>query len=254
MKVLSVFGYSTSGKTTTIEEIIKELRRRGYTVGSVKDIHYDEFAIDTEGSNTFRHKQAGSMMVTARGKTETDVLFQRTLAIDEILDFYHYDYVVIEGNCNANVPMILVGKDMEQLEKKEASLGDGYQDLIIAISGVISNQPIKYKDIPVINALTEIERLVDLIEEKVPHRMPNFSKDCCTACGTDCRGLLARVLKGTGSVKECTLQEGNTKLVINGEEIQMVPFVKTILRDVVLGTVKNLDGYQEHAEIVVKIS
>ena len=39
MKVFSVIGLSKSGKTTTIENIIKELRRRNYTVGSVKEIH-----------------------------------------------------------------------------------------------------------------------------------------------------------------------------------------------------------------------
>jgi molybdopterin-guanine dinucleotide biosynthesis protein B len=32
MKVFSVIGLSKSGKTTTIENIIKELRRRNYTV------------------------------------------------------------------------------------------------------------------------------------------------------------------------------------------------------------------------------
>lgn len=57
MKVLSVIGTSKTGKTTIIENIIRELRRRRYTVGSVKDIHFEKFAMDTEGTNTDRHKR-----------------------------------------------------------------------------------------------------------------------------------------------------------------------------------------------------
>ena len=87
MKVFSVVGITQSGKTTTIENIIKELRGRGYSVGSVKEIHFEEFAIDTEGTNTFRHKEAGSQLVTARGNYETDMLFQEKLHIDRLLSF-----------------------------------------------------------------------------------------------------------------------------------------------------------------------
>ncbi|HCS10941.1 MAG TPA: molybdopterin-guanine dinucleotide biosynthesis protein, partial [Clostridiales bacterium] len=54
MKVFSVIGITKSGKTTTIENIIKELRKRNYTVGSVKEIHFEEFKMDVEGTNTHR--------------------------------------------------------------------------------------------------------------------------------------------------------------------------------------------------------
>ena len=46
MKVFSVVGYSKSGKTTTIEQIIKELKKRNYSVGSVKDIHFEGFHLE----------------------------------------------------------------------------------------------------------------------------------------------------------------------------------------------------------------
>ena len=59
MKVFSVFGITKSGKTTTIENIIAELRKRRYSVGSVKEIHFEIFAIDTEGTNADRHKKDG---------------------------------------------------------------------------------------------------------------------------------------------------------------------------------------------------
>ena len=87
MKVLSVYGYTGSGKTSTIEQIIGELIRRGYSVGSIKDIHFESFAIDTVGSNTDRHRKAGAELVTARGIHETDVLFPKDFPLNKYFVF-----------------------------------------------------------------------------------------------------------------------------------------------------------------------
>lgn len=161
MRVFSVIGISKSGKTTTIEEIIKELRKRGYSVGSVKEIHYEEFSIDTEGTNTDRHKNAGSQLVTARGLNETDVLFQKKLSVEEILSFYDYDFVVLEGVRDANVPNIITAHTTDEIDER-------IDDKTFLVSGRISCELTSYKDLKVINALTNIKDLVDEIEKHVP--------------------------------------------------------------------------------------
>jgi len=74
-----------TGKTTTIENVINELKKRRYSVGSVKEIHYEDFAIDKEGTNTYRHSQAGAELVTARGYNETDILYKERLSLQKIL-------------------------------------------------------------------------------------------------------------------------------------------------------------------------
>ena len=43
------------------------------------------------------------------------------------------------------------------------------------------------------------------------------------------------------------------QLTIDGEEIWMVPFVKKTLKNVVVGAVKALDGYEDGKEIIIKI-
>lgn len=155
MKIFSVYGYSKSGKTTTIENLIKELIKRGYTVGSVKDIHFEQFAIDTEGSNTDRHRKAGSQLVTARGLYETDILYQRRLNISEILKFYTQDFVIFEGTSDYSMPRILCSTSIDDIKKR-------INNDVFAISGVISNEIKSYKNLPAINSLTEIEKLTDL--------------------------------------------------------------------------------------------
>lgn len=246
MKIIMIKGITKTGKTTTAEAVIKELRKRGYTVGSVKDIHFEAFTMETEGTNTDRHKKAGAHPVTARGMSETDVMFNHTLDIDDILDFYHQDFVVLEGDSGANCPNIITARTIEELDAQ-------YNDLTIAVSGVISAELEEYKGLPIINGMADVEQLVDLIEEKTPDRMPNYSPECCTACGTDCRGLTKRILNGTGSIAECILKGQSVQLYVNDEEIPMVPFVKQILRGVTEGMIAQLDGYEPGAEITIKI-
>lgn len=161
MKVFSIFGISNSGKTATVEAVAAELRRRNYTVGSVKDIHYENFAIDKEGTNTFRHKTAGSQMVTARGLYETDVLIPRRMNIEEILKFYHHDFVILEGANDFLGPGIISAHSIEEIDER-------IRDTVFAVTGRISNTLEEYKGLPVINALKDASKLVDLIEKEVP--------------------------------------------------------------------------------------
>src|SRR5690554_4803402 len=118
MKVFSVFGVSKSGKTTTIEEIIKELSRRRYSVGSVKEIHFEQFTIDENGTNTDRHRKAGSQLVTARGLHETDVLFSKQLPVDKILQFYDHDFVILEGVTDFNVPKVICAHNKQEIDER----------------------------------------------------------------------------------------------------------------------------------------
>ena len=51
MKVIAINGITKTGKTTACEVIIDGLRKRGYSVGSVKEIHFEKFKIDPDNSN-----------------------------------------------------------------------------------------------------------------------------------------------------------------------------------------------------------
>lgn len=60
--VFGVTGWKNSGKTTLVEALVSELTRRGFTVATVKHAHHD-FDIDKEGTDSFRHRQAGAREV-----------------------------------------------------------------------------------------------------------------------------------------------------------------------------------------------
>lgn len=245
MKVFTVTGLSGSGKTTVIESIVKELKQRGYSIGTVKEIHYDAFKLDVPGKNTYRHREAGAATVTARAHQETDIMYNRHIPIYEVLKHYKEDYVVMEGVRDAVVPEIVVCQENEEPQLTQ---------LTFMVSGKFANKHSGfYKGVPIFNALYDISELVDLIIDKVPNLFYDMDPKCCSACGTDCRGFLAAVLKGERKRSECLLN-GNITLKIAGDEVPMVPFVQNILKNAVKGVVSELKGYNPDAdiEIIVK--
>ncbi len=247
MKVLSIVGYSKTGKTTTVEHIIKELRRRNYSVGTVKDIHFDKFAMDEEGRDTWRHHEAGADPVTARSIRETDILYSRKLDMMEVLKYYDNDFVILEGVRDFYVPKILSCHEPGEIDGK-------IDESVFMITGCISNTIKEYQGIPVINSNTDIARMVDVIEERVFKVLPNLKEECCGACGYSCREMVGRILSGAGTRQDCIVDEDETlSLMIDGERIKMVPFVKKILQNVIEGIISELHGYRKNAGIKITI-
>lgn len=247
MKVFAVYGYTKTGKTTSIERIIEELRERRYSVGTVKEIHYEQFKMDAPGTNTHRHKVAGASQVTARGLNETDILYQRKLTIPEILKHYDHDYVICEGATDYNLPKIITGSTIEDLDKR---WGKG----IFAITGKIAENINEYRGVPAINALTNSSQLVDLIEEKVFSLLPDVKEECCSRCGTDCRSFCDGLIKGIYKESDCIQKNKTVEVFINEKPLDMVPFVQDIIESTIRGMIGQLDGYMENSDIRIKIN
>ncbi|HET9961460.1 MAG TPA: molybdopterin-guanine dinucleotide biosynthesis protein B, partial [Nitrospiraceae bacterium] len=99
--ILCFVGRSNSGKTTLIERVIPELVRAGYKVATVKHAGHG-FDLDTEGKDSWRHKQAGASSVIIISKSSlamfADVSDQ--MKVDDVRDHYldnSYDLVIAEG-------------------------------------------------------------------------------------------------------------------------------------------------------------
>lgn len=246
MKVFAVVGISGSGKTTTVERVIAGLVGRRYSVGSVKDIHFEQFAIDTPGSNTHRHKAAGAELVAARGLTETDILFPTRLSMDKLLAFYSHDWVALEGVTDLNVPQVVCAHSLEEADKK---IGPS----TIALAGVLANSGIKeYRGLPVFNALTQGDALVTYLEKKVFPMLPDYTAKCCGLCGMSCRELLAEIVLGNKGRDDCILAQ-RVSLKVGEHTIKMVPFVQDVLAKTLNGLVSTLEGYEPNQTIEIII-
>ena len=96
-KLFAVVGGKHSGKTTVIEHLIAELRRRGFHVGAIKEMVRIP-TLDTPNTETDRYTQAGAEMVVAVPRNETVIFIRRRLTVAEILSYLAgLDFAVLEG-------------------------------------------------------------------------------------------------------------------------------------------------------------
>ena len=62
MHRIHIVGRKNSGKTTLIVELVTEMRKRGYRVGTIKHTHHNH-ELDTPGKDSHCHREAGSSAV-----------------------------------------------------------------------------------------------------------------------------------------------------------------------------------------------
>ena len=110
--IVSVVGKSGSGKTTFLEKLLPELKRRGYRVATVKhDTH--GFDIDHPGKDTWRHAQAGADAVVISSPRRM-ALLQRLdgeMPLDEIAGYLPgVDIIITEGYKRGDKPKIEVSR------------------------------------------------------------------------------------------------------------------------------------------------
>ena len=174
--VVAAVGSSGSGKTTTIEYLISHFSCEGYSVGAIKHIHHDNFAMDREGTNTWRYAQAGSNVVIAIAPHEIDIIkkTERELKdLDKIialLENENLDIAFIEGfhKLIANrkdIPKIVTAKDQAELLRSI----QGTSPPILAATGLVAEvfSEKHFFEIPVIKVPQEGRKLIELVEAKL---------------------------------------------------------------------------------------
>jgi molybdopterin-guanine dinucleotide biosynthesis protein B len=157
--VLCIVGQSGGGKTTFIEKLIPELKKRGYRIAVIKH-HPHDFNMDVEGKDSWRYMQAGSdaAMVSAPHKAALIKNVDHDLSPDELRTLVGdgFDLIIIEGFKKSGEPKI---------EVHRKALGKG---LVCAPDDLIAIATDEKLDIPVTQYdLTDIIGVADLIEQKL---------------------------------------------------------------------------------------
>jgi len=110
--IISVVGKSEVGKTTFLEKLIAELKRRGYRVATVKhDVH--GFDIDRPGKDSWRLAQAGSDSVVIASPQKLALIkhLDRELTLSEIAVLLDdVDIILTEGYKRGDAPKIEVSR------------------------------------------------------------------------------------------------------------------------------------------------
>ena len=238
MKVFSVTGFSKSGKTTTATKLIANLKKKGFSVAAIKDVHFEQFTMEKEGTDSWKMQQSGANPIIARGLKETFFVHPYKMDLASILEYLNTEWVIVEGMKTAPLPKIVCAET-------EDELGKLVDDSTFAISGKISDRMAKFGNLPVISSLNSINELAELVESIVFPVLPLNKEECCKLCGLSCEQMVAEILKGRRKRTDCMINTGGKiRLKISGKEIAMVPFVENILKDVITAFAKNLRGYK----------
>ena len=158
-KIIGITGWKDVGKTYYASLIIKLLVKKGYQVGSIKHAHHD-FDIDKPGTDSFKHREAGSNQVIISSSKRWAKITENNNANEKSLDelikeLHNVEIVVVEGFKKDNHPKIeILTKGLNNRNKATKN--------IIAI---VSND-LKDNTTPVFKE-NDIENLVEFIIKKI---------------------------------------------------------------------------------------
>lgn len=164
-KNVSFVAKSGTGKTTLLEKVIAELKKRGYRVGVIKhDAH--RFEIDHPGKDSYRLTAAGAdtMLISSPAKLALVKQHAESPPIDELIANYFgdVDIILTEGFKKSGLPKI----EIHRAERSPTLLcrGEEHDPTLLAVA---SDETLDL-DVPVLD-LNNPAQVADFIETNIIH-------------------------------------------------------------------------------------
>jgi len=106
--VYSVVAFSGTGKTTLLEKLVAELKRRGLRVAVIKhDAH--EFEIDHEGKDSWRFTRAGADVTVVASGSKAAIMENRPVTLETLISkITDVDIILAEGYKSGKWPRIAI--------------------------------------------------------------------------------------------------------------------------------------------------
>ena len=216
--IVSIVGKSGNGKTTLLEKVIRELTRKGYSVGVIKhDAH--GFEIDHEGKDSWRHKKAGAVTVALSSPAKFAVIkdVKKEWPPERIIEAHlsDVDVVITEGFKKSSFPKIEVVRKAN------------------------SGTPVCAKDKNLIAFATDAAISG---RGKGEDKTPLYGLD-------DFKGIALFIEKNI--IKKH--RESGVSLIVDGAVVTLKPFIANLIRDGVIGMTRSLKGCSDAGEIEIRI-
>ncbi len=154
--VVNIIGEKSNiGKTIVMEGVIKELKKRGLSIATIKhDVH--GFDIDKEGKDTYRHRKAGSETVIISSNERMALIkeVKEEIPLIELINLAKdKDVILVEGYKNSNL------RKLEIYRKNFSEKIISSKENLIAI---VSDEDLFFEDVTVIKK-NNFKEIVDLI-------------------------------------------------------------------------------------------
>ncbi len=217
MKGIALVGDHNSGKTTLGLKIVEILKKRGYHPFVIKHAPHTKSFAD-EGKDTERYLSVtGSVLLQGDGVYGLFVKDHMPLhKIFSLMRDVGANFLLYEGTPHGLlIPWLKVG----------SGKGDSPYTLWHV------ENPSQMTD-------EDIDKLVDEILEKA-WTIPMMLN--CGKCGVDtCQEYVKDILKGVD--RKCVLWDSRLRIIVDGREIPLVPFIEKLYDSVIRSLINNLKG------------
>jgi|GEM_PF-793053 molybdopterin-guanine dinucleotide biosynthesis protein B len=132
-KTISFIGFSKSGKTAIISELVKYFSERGYRVGVIKHTNKN-FEMDREGKDSWRIYRAGADVIVLspvkmayqihledlnlQSNPPSNKFSKKELSLEDLTRFFsEYDIIITEGFKKEFCKGIAVARNEKELKK-----------------------------------------------------------------------------------------------------------------------------------------
>lgn len=171
--VVSIVGRSQSGKTTLLEKLIVELKKRGYRIATIK--HTPMGIADAEDKNTERHLKSGAEATLAVAPDRL-VMYRLTsspVSVEEaaVLLGERYNLILAEGFKQSDTPKI---------EVHRKSVGTPLTGLTHLLA-IVTDEPLDTATKQF--GFGDIHAIADLLE--TDFIKPNLSRICLSVNGQE---------------------------------------------------------------------
>jgi molybdopterin-guanine dinucleotide biosynthesis adapter protein len=155
--IISVVGKSSTGKTTFLEKLIREITVRGYKVATIKHSHHS-ISFDDPNKDSWRHARSGAVATIVSSTTEIQMIkpVPQELTVEELARNLgeEYDIILSEGFSRGIAPKIEIHR------KETGPLLENTSNLI----AIVTNEPLENEVKQF--GFEDVKQITDLIEEK----------------------------------------------------------------------------------------
>jgi molybdopterin-guanine dinucleotide biosynthesis adapter protein len=221
VRAIAVVGWKDSGKTTLAARLIAALKQRGLRVGAAKSSHH---GFDRSDLDTGR-LAAEADVVAGSGPSEAMLLWPANRDLRELIRSMDVDFVVVEGGKSLDwLPRVVIADDPDKALELDHGLA------LCSVGAKIEGKPL----------LTEVEEIADLALER-GFLLEGLN---CGACGhPECGDLAREIVSGRVGAEECMASGEDLRILVEGTELGLNQFVRSILSGTLTGMLSRLKGY-----------
>lgn len=222
-KAVAIIGYKKSGKTQLVLQLLQYFKAQNLKVAAAKFSQHGFDQLETDTTKFSRWADA----VLGLSDNQSFIQWTQKKYLADLIPLLESDLLLIEGGKHLGfLPKVIVPRSDEDL----IQLDDG-TCLAAYGSPELSSEYLLTED---------IHHLANIIWEK-SFLLPGLD---CGSCGYEnCLSLAQEIISGKAKYEDCQAIAKQLTVKINGHDLAMNPFVRSIIGGALQGMLSNLKGY-----------